>query len=155
MPSPGQTIKPLVRLGRNPDDCWAWLSTIATTGHAKKTWLGRDVPAHRWIWELLFGPIPAGLVVYSTCESKSCINPHHLACGFQADANRASITATLLPADVADIRNAKASASRHTATLLADRYGVTPGVIREIWNGTAWKRARRNYGPGGNARAHA
>ena len=155
MPSPGQTIKPLVRLGRGPDDCWTWLSHIAATGHAKKTWHGRDVHAPRWLWELLFGPIPAGAVVYSTCASKSCINPHHLACGLQAEANRASINTKLLPADVIDIRNAKATAGQHTAAQLADRYGVTAGVIREIWAGTTWKRARRNYGPRGASKARA
>jgi hypothetical protein len=88
VPFAGQVIKPLVKLGKRADDCWEWLGPKCSAGHGKKTFNGRDVLAHRWMWEQLFGPIPDGLVVFTTCENKGCINPHHFACGTQAQACR-------------------------------------------------------------------
>lgn len=147
MPHAGQTIAPLVKLGKRADECWDWLGIKTPAGHGKKTYNGRNIFAHRWMWEILFGPIPAGLVVYATCGTKGCVNPSHLACGFMADANRNSIQAKLLPADVAEIRAAKATATHATAALLADRHGVTPATIRGIWNGKSWGRKKLHTPP--------
>jgi len=100
------------------------------------------------VWQWLLGSIPYGLVIYTSCGSKTCINPQHLRCGFQADANRAGPNTTLLPSDIAEIRAAKKTAlpgsTRALAQHYADRFGVEPGQIREIWNGTAWKKRQRN-----------
>lgn len=147
MPSAGQTIKPQVKLGKTPSDCWQWLGPKTDAGHGKKTYLGRCVMAHRWVWEMLFGPIPAGLVVYATCGTAGCTNPHHLACGYIADARRQATDVKLLPADIADIRAAKATASLHTATHLADRHGVSANTIRDIWRGTTWGARKRTKAP--------
>jgi hypothetical protein len=147
MPNHGQAIKPRVKLGKRPDDCWEWLGHMTECGHGKLTFCGRDTLAHRWMWEMLFGPIPRGLVVYSTCDKKACVNPHHLACGTQADANRSSIQTKLLPADVAEIKAEKDTRNAHTARMLAERYGVSEQTIRDIWRGGSWARARKNFGP--------
>lgn len=147
MPKAGQVIKPQVALGKTPNDCWRWLGPKAPDGHGKKTFHGKDVMARRWLWEQLFGPIPAGLVVYGTCGTPECVNPHHLACGFMADASRQSMTAKLLPADIADIRAAKATATLATAGHLAERHGVSPNTIRDIWRGDTWGRRRRHTPP--------
>lgn len=147
MPLAGQVIKPLVKLGKRADDCWEWLGPKCSAGHGKKTFNGRDVLAHRWMWEQLFGPIPDGLVVFTTCENKGCINPHHFACGTQAQACRQSVQTKLLPADVTEIKAAKADAGPNTARVLADRYDVSPQLIRDIWRGGAWSRARKFHGP--------
>jgi len=106
-----------VKLGRSPEACWTWLGPTTEDGHGKLTFCGRDEVAHRWLWEQLFGPLPKGWVVYSTCESKGCINPHHLAAGLQADANRSSVQTKLLPSDVAEIKAAKETAGPNTARM--------------------------------------
>lgn len=147
MPNAGQVVKPLVRLGKNPDDCWSWLGPVCSLGHGKKTFAGRDIVAHRWLWEQLFGPIPKGLVVYTTCPSKACVNPHHLACGTQAAACRASVQTKLLPGDVLEIQMAKEDAGPNTARLLAEKFDVNPGAIHAIWRGTTWRRGKRFHGP--------
>ncbi len=147
MPSAGQTIKPQVKLGKRAEDCWVWLGSKTPDGHGKKTYLGQNVMAHRWMWEILFGPIPAGLVVYATCGTTGCTNPHHLACGFIADARRQASDAKLFPADIAEIRAAKSTASLHTAAHLAQRFDVTPGTIRDIWRGASWGKRRRHVPP--------
>lgn len=147
MPHAGQTLMPLVKLGKRADDCWDWLGPKTPAGHGKKTYCGRDVFAHRWIWEILFGPIPEGLVVYATCGTKGCVNPAHLACGYIADANRNAVTTKLLPADIVEIRAAKKTATHATATILADRYGVSLSTIKEIWRGEVWGRKKPHRPP--------
>jgi hypothetical protein len=143
MPHAGQVLKPQVKLGKRPDDCWNWMGPRTNGGYGKKRFGGRDVMAHRWMWEQLFGPIPDGLVVYTTCDTRGCVNPHHLACGTQAEANRNAITTKLLPADVSDIRAAKADAGPNTARVLAARYDVTPATIHDIWAQRSWGRGRK------------
>lgn len=145
MPAAGQTIKPLVRMGRTPEACWTWLGPKTPDGHGKKTYCGRDTLAHRWMWQMLFGPIPRGRVVYHTCDSKECVNPAHLACGMQADANRQSINAVLLPTDVQEIR--EADWTPDSARVLADRYGVSPNTVRDAARGRTWRRGKPNVGP--------
>jgi hypothetical protein len=154
MPKPGQAIRARVKLGRTPDACWTWLGGCTSSGHGSLTFCGRDVLAHRWIWEQLFGPIPDGHVVFSTCERLDCINPHHLACGTQATACREGVSTKLLPDDVADIRAAKADAGPNTVRVLAERYGVSITTIRDIWLGRSWTRARKNHGPKAPANQH-
>ena len=137
MPSPGQTLKPLVLLGRDPADCWQYLGAKTSDGYGKKTVGDRTVSAGRWIWETLFGPLPAGLVVSTTCGTHGCLNPHHLRACTQADANRAGVGATLLPGDVVEIKRAKKLRTLGTATALAQRYGCSKREIFDIWGGRA------------------
>lgn len=39
---------------------------------------GRTKYAHRAAWEMLHGPVPAGLVLDHICRNRACINPDHL-----------------------------------------------------------------------------
>jgi hypothetical protein len=147
MPHAGQGVKPMVKLGRKADDCWTWLGALGSEGHGKKTFAGRDIMAHRWLWEQLFGRIPPGLVIYTTCESKACINPHHLACGTQAEACRNSVQTKLLPSDVLEIQMAKEDAGPNTAPQLAAKFDVQVAAIHAIWRGTTWRRGKHFRGP--------
>jgi hypothetical protein len=36
------------------------------------------VRVHRWVYEVLVGPVPDGLVVEHLCEERRCCNPAHL-----------------------------------------------------------------------------
>lgn len=147
MPRHGQAITQRVQIGREPADCWMWLGPTTPAGHGKITFCGRDELAHRWLWAQLFGPIPAGAVVYSTCGTKGCINPHHLACDHQATACRKSVQTKLMAADVAEIRTARASGETGLAAKLAQRFGVSQRTIWDIWAGRSWARARKFRGP--------
>lgn len=60
--------------------CWEWTGPVNdTTGYgtlrlAEK----RSVTAHRWGYEFLTGPVPAGLVLDHLCRNRRCVNPAHL-----------------------------------------------------------------------------
>lgn len=55
------------------DLCWNWKWSRAYGRF--NGWL-----AHRWIYSLLFGEIPAGHVIHHTCLNSRCVNPVHLKC---------------------------------------------------------------------------
>lgn len=62
------------------DDCWLWTAYCLRDYGYGQFWDGsKRVLAHRFCYELLVGPIPAGLQLDHrvTCP-KNCVNPDHL-----------------------------------------------------------------------------
>lgn len=61
--------------------CWLWTGGTARGYGQFRLGGGRgskNVRAHRYAYELLVGPIPAGLEIDHTCENKLCVRPDHL-----------------------------------------------------------------------------
>lgn len=136
----GVVLKQLVDIGDGPDSCWLWLGTVnPTTGYGKKQVDGKAVLAHRWIYEMLLGPIPDGLVIDHKCRKRHCVNPHHLEVVEQAENCRRAITTKLNADQVKEIKAAKEGKKWGDATRLARKHGVTSSLIHDIWNGRAWK----------------
>lgn len=142
----GGTMKPLVRLGREPGECWKWLGP-QSSGYPHKTFNGQCVPARKWLWMQLFGPLPARLIVTTTCGAKDCMNPHHFVACTQGEANRAGDGATLLPADVHEIKKHAASRGHVVAKVLAEQFGVTTQTIYDIWGRRSWRQGGPSHGP--------
>lgn len=46
---------------------------------------GKDMQAHRLVWELTFGPIPPGICVLHRCDTPRCVRPEHLFLGTLSD----------------------------------------------------------------------
>lgn len=66
-------------------DCWLWVGAKQGKGYASFGWGGRrpngnsrTVLAHRFAYEVLVGPIPAGLTLDHLCRNHACVNPDHL-----------------------------------------------------------------------------
>lgn len=73
-------------------DCWLWTASKRNKGYGAFVYVvdGEIVQgrAHRFSWELHFGPIPEGLCVLHKCDTPACVRPSHLFLGSKADNNR-------------------------------------------------------------------
>lgn len=58
--------------------CWEWIAARNANGYGIVGFRGTSGLAHRVVYELLAGPIPAGLVLDHTCTFKPCVHPAHL-----------------------------------------------------------------------------
>jgi hypothetical protein len=58
--------------------CWTWLKQINKDGYGRFYYAKRECLAHRAAYEILVGPVPAGLELDHLCRNRSCVNPDHL-----------------------------------------------------------------------------
>lgn len=60
-------------------DCWEWTAFRTDDGYGRFQLANRaNRPAHRVVYELLVGPIPAGLQLDHLCRNRGCVKPDHL-----------------------------------------------------------------------------
>ena len=132
--------------------CWVWQGSIGSNGYGRirerrNGGTGRNVKAHRWMYEQLVGPIPAGLDLDHTCHNadascaggptcphRRCVNPAHLEPVTNAQNAQRGAMAKLTWDDVRAIR-----ASSVGCTTLAREYGVHEDNILSIRHGRTWK----------------
>lgn len=58
--------------------CHVWVGAKGGPGYGLIRKNSRLMLAHRYVWELLRGPIPVGKILHHTCEMRLCINVDHL-----------------------------------------------------------------------------
>ena len=57
-----------------PDGCWQWKGSLTYDGYGSFGGTG----SHRYVYELLVGPIPTGLTIDHLCRNTWCCNPDHM-----------------------------------------------------------------------------
>ncbi len=60
------------------NECWRWKGSKGRHGYGRIRLDGKNVPAHRHIFELLACKIPEGAVLCHQCDYPPCVNPAHL-----------------------------------------------------------------------------
>lgn len=58
-------------------DCWIWKGS-SRGYYGQYQYKGRSYLAHRYVYELLVAPIPAGMTLDHLCRNRPCVNPDHL-----------------------------------------------------------------------------
>lgn len=90
--TPPDGDRPFAKFINVTDGCWLWTGYVSEHGYAKHTPVkGRCVRMHRYLYELIVGPIPQGLDLDHlchtqdescaggrTCLHRRCVRPDHL-----------------------------------------------------------------------------
>lgn len=58
--------------------CWNWLAAPDSKGYGRFTIRQVRMAAHRFMYELMIGPIPDGLQLDHLCRNRMCVRPDHL-----------------------------------------------------------------------------
>jgi hypothetical protein len=141
------------------DGCWLWTASINNRGYGQFAYRqGKGGYAHRFSYELAYGPIPNGMFVRHRCDTPPCVRPDHLILGTQLDNMRDMVLrgrhatmkgtahllrgsqhphAQLTEEDVRAIR-ALAQTGRFSHRQIAALFGVTRPNIGVILRGNGW-----------------
>lgn len=147
--------------------CWIWqgakwkngYGVIHVLGTSKADGTSRNEGAHRYAYQLRYGPIPRGQRVLHKCDQPDCVNWNHLYAGTQKQNIKDAIDrgrfnpgfregvshnvgesnpqVKLNPAKVAEIREMRARGVPERT--VAKRYDISRSQVGRIYRGERWK----------------
>lgn len=127
------------KVQRRHEGCWVWTGALQRDGYAHFTNAAqKTISAHRFSYELHVGPIPEGMDLLHSCDTRSCINPEHLRPGTHHENMMEMIHKgrnplhSLKPGQVREIREALKNYRHGLCKELAAKYGVGRSVISDI-----------------------
>lgn len=133
---------------RKDKDCWLWVGTKDTNGYGQFSINGKSVLVHRFSYEFHKGKIPKGnwygtKCVLHTCDTPSCVNPHHLVLGSQQDnikdRDSKMRMARKIDRKVAEKIRKLYVPRKITQEYLAKKFGISRGSVEDITLNRTWK----------------
>lgn len=73
------------KVEKTEDGCWLWMFSLNKKGYGKYSIKNGWMFAHRFVWEITYGPIPDGMFVLHECDTPACCRPDHLFLGTHQD----------------------------------------------------------------------
>lgn len=128
--------------------CWEWDGYILPNGYGNHKVHGVNAYAHRYSWEIHFGPIPKNLCVCHKCDNRKCVNPNHLFLGTQKvnmmdmrmkgrAAKNKPHTTKLTEQQVMDLKRLYSQGV--DKNVLSQKYGIKRCTVTNIIAGRIWK----------------
>lgn len=128
-------------------ECWLWTGGLNSKGYGVHWQDGKHIKAHRYSYQLYFGPL-GKLHALHSCDNPRCVNPRHLRAGthqenmqdakerarFNPRRGENGIGAKLTAAQVSLIRS-----STERGADIARRMGVSKSTVYAIRNGQNWR----------------
>lgn len=121
--------------------CWLWTAGCnGKKGYGMFRPNGPDarVLAHRFSYQIAYGPIPPGAQVCHRCDTPRCVNPLHLFLGTNADNINDSVQKGRRVQKIPFSERQTIANSTESNVVLAKRYGVDKSSIWAL---------KKKYGP--------
>jgi hypothetical protein len=129
-----------------PDECWPWIGATAGKdgchGQIKVPGEQKNVYAHRVVYIIMVGPIPAGMEVRHSCDYGLCCNWRHLLVGTHADNMADAAERKRMPRSLGHwngrLSNKQVVAirgDRRTHIVIANAYGISRQHVGDIKSG--------------------
>lgn len=149
--SPQELFERYVKIAA-PEGCWEWSGARDRDGYGicgNRSGSEGERRAHRFSYELHFGPITEGFIICHRCDNPPCCNPAHLYLGTDADnatdrkdrlgypLGCKNSNAKLTESTVGEIKAALRSGM--SGYRLAKQFGVSERAINFIRHGRTWK----------------
>jgi hypothetical protein len=136
------------RVSKSEAGCWVWVAGLNADGYGQFSIGQHNIRAHRYSFELAYGPIPIGMRVCHRCDNPPCVRPDHLFLGTDAENIADSVAkrrfhfgtrtyTKLTPEAVQEIRVALANGVPNM--VLAAHFAVHYSTISQIKRGFSWK----------------
>lgn len=138
------------------DACWLWTGSLFEKGYGQFTTCKsgsrgkkKVVRAHRYSYELAYGPLPEGQGALHKCDCRKCVNPRHLFAGDQyanmKDANaKGRVVIRWTPDDVVlQIKILLAQGMKQRD--IARQFGITQSAVSLINLGKSHREVQHTY----------
>jgi len=139
--------------------CWVWIACKDKDGYGFFRLNGKNIRAHRFVYEYYKGIIPSNTLVLHSCDNTSCISPYHLFLGTNQDNMLDKVQkqrcnskhgeechySKLSENDVICILEGIQNGKFTNIHSITNTYNISHNPIHDILNGKSWKNITKQY----------